>query len=192
MTSGSRRVEDHPPIYGDFEGTIRRGNMAAVTVAALGPRLWNRRSGAGYKQGDLKFTLHGNKLHGSWCWSVCATTAPGEKGPNWLLIKHRDEFAKKATPTNILDADRIRGVGAGRLDRSRRQRQGTKTFMTAKSGRGEADRGLAFEPGDAAEARAEKKTEKTETSAPAAKGKKVAARSGFRSAAALHAGRSSP
>src|SRR5438132_9461763 len=48
--------------------------------------------------------------------------------------------------------------------------------MTAKSGRGEADAVWHSNRGDAADrSRAEKKTEKTEASAPAAKGKKVAA-----------------
>src|ERR1700674_2641929 len=50
-----------------------------------------------------------------------------------------------------------------------------KPFMTAKSGRGKADAVWHSNRGDAAEARAEKKTEKTASSAEAAKGRKVAA-----------------
>src|SRR5258707_3932819 len=63
-------VEDHPLDYGDFEGTIPAGEYGGGTV-----QLWDR----GYwvpegdespqkalKSGDLKFTLDGDKLHGSW------------------------------------------------------------------------------------------------------------------------------
>src|ERR1700674_2694896 len=50
-----------------------------------------------------------------------------------------------------------------------------KPFMTAKSGRGKADAVWHSNRGDAAEARAEKKTERTASSAEAAKGKKVTA-----------------
>ena len=43
-------------------------------------------------KGDLKFSLEGGKLHGSW---VLVRTRPrrGESRPAWLLIKHRDEWA---------------------------------------------------------------------------------------------------
>ena len=61
-------VEDHPLDYGDFEGTIPKGQYGGGTVM-----LWDR----GYlgaeaipkrmlAKGDLKFTLDGEKLHGSW------------------------------------------------------------------------------------------------------------------------------
>ena len=47
---------------------------------------------AALKKGDLKFTLHGKKLKGSW---VLVRLRPrgAEKRAGWLLIKHRDEFA---------------------------------------------------------------------------------------------------
>ena len=45
------------------------------------------------KKGDLKFSLDGKKLHGSW---VLVRIRAREGGrPPWLLIKHRDEFASK-------------------------------------------------------------------------------------------------
>jgi len=50
-----------------------------------------------------------------------------------------------------------------------------KPFMTAKSGRGKADAVWHSNRGDAAEARAEKKSQKNESSAATAKGRKVAA-----------------
>src|SRR5205814_4220139 len=63
-------VEDHPLDYGDFEGTIPAGEYGGGTVM-----LWDRGSWApegdespeeALKSGDLKFTLDGDKLHGSW------------------------------------------------------------------------------------------------------------------------------
>ena len=41
---------------------------------------------AALAKGDLKFTLHGKKLRGSW---VLVRT----RNRQWLLIKHRDRFA---------------------------------------------------------------------------------------------------
>src|SRR5579885_3533520 len=60
-------VEDHPLDYGDFEGTIPKGQYGGGTV-----QLWDRGTWdaddpeRGFKKGDLKFNLHGEKLHGSW------------------------------------------------------------------------------------------------------------------------------
>ena len=48
----------------------------------------------GFKKGDLKFTLHGEKLQGSWVLVRMRGDRYGGKRTNWLLIKHRDEFAK--------------------------------------------------------------------------------------------------
>ena len=169
-------VEDHPLDYGDFEGTIPKGQYGGGTVQLWDRGYWESDDPErGYKKGDLKFTLHGNKLHGSWVLVRMRNDRTGGKRTNWLLIKHRDEFAKEGNANNILDADR--SVASGRTMEQIAEGKGRapKPFMTAKSGRGEADAVWHSNRGDAAEARAEKKTEKTEASAPAAKGKKVAA-----------------
>jgi bifunctional non-homologous end joining protein LigD len=169
-------VEDHPLDYGDFEGTIPKGQYGGGTVQLWDRGYWESDDPErGYKKGDLKFTLHGDKLHGSWVLVRMRNDRTGGKRTNWLLIKHRDEFAKEGKANNILDADR--SVASGRtMDQIAEGRgRALKPFMTAKSGRGKADAVWHSNRGDAAEARAEKKTEKTESSAPAAKGKKVAA-----------------
>src|ERR1700675_1086308 len=63
-------VEDHPLDYGDFEGTIPKGQYGGGTV-----QLWDRGywmpEGAKSPQdslaaGDFKFTLAGQRLQGSW------------------------------------------------------------------------------------------------------------------------------
>src|SRR5512138_424774 len=63
-------VEDHPLDYGDFEGTIPKGEYGGGTV-----QLWDR----GYwvpvgelsaeeqlRKGELKFVVAGERLQGSW------------------------------------------------------------------------------------------------------------------------------
>ena len=86
-------VEDHPLDYGDFEGTIPEGQYGGGTV-----QLWDRGSWEsddpekGFKKGDLKFTLDGDKLHGSWVLVRMRHDRNGGKRTNWLLIKHRDEY----------------------------------------------------------------------------------------------------
>jgi bifunctional non-homologous end joining protein LigD len=167
-------VEDHPLDYGDFEGTIPKGQYGGGTVQLWDRGYWESEDPErGYKKGDLKFTLHGDKLHGSWVLVRMRNDRSGGKRTNWLLIKHRDEFAKEGKANNILDADR--SVASGRTMEQIAEGKGRapKPFMTAKSGRGKADAVWHSNRGDAAQARAEKKTEKTEASAPAAKGKKV-------------------
>jgi len=95
-------VEDHPIEYGEFEGVIPEGYGAGVVM------LWDRGTwtpevddvDAALAKGDLKMTLDGFKLKGSWVlvrtkgWG---SRRPGEKpvedGKSWLLIKHKDDWA---------------------------------------------------------------------------------------------------
>ena len=169
-------VEDHPLDYGDFEGTIPKGQYGGGTVQLWDRGYWESEDlKAGYKKGDLKFTLHGDKLHGSWVLVRMRNNRTGGKRTNWLLIKHRDEFAREGKANNILDADR--SVASGRTMEQIAEGKGRapKPFMTAKSGRGKADAVWHSNRGDAAEARAEKKSQKNVSSAATAKGRKVAA-----------------
>ena len=88
------QVEDHPIEYGDFEGVIPEGYGAGIVM------LWDRGTwrpetddvAAALKKGDLKFTLDGYKLKGSWVLVRTKGPSYGE-GRSWLLIKHRDEWA---------------------------------------------------------------------------------------------------
>ena len=89
------RVEDHPLEYAAFEGTIPRGEYGGGTVMVWDRGTWEPEQAdvdASLAKGDLKFTLHGRKLRGSWV--LVRTRGFGGRGrSSWLLIKHRDAFA---------------------------------------------------------------------------------------------------
>jgi bifunctional non-homologous end joining protein LigD len=176
-------VEDHPLDYGDFEGTIPEGQYGGGTVQLWDRGYWESDDPErGFKKGDLKFTLEGEKLHGSWVLVRMRHDRSGGKRTNWLLIKHRDEFAKEGNANDILDADQ--SVASGRSMDAIAAGKGNapKPFMTAKSSRVKADAVWNSNRGDAADARAEKKTPSKKAAsqpAPAAKGKKVTAMPAF-------------
>jgi bifunctional non-homologous end joining protein LigD len=82
-------VEDHPVEYASFEGAIPEGEYGGGTVMVWDHGTYRPESGdvtAGLRRGELRFTVHGKKLKGSW---LLLRT----HGRNWLLIKHRDRFA---------------------------------------------------------------------------------------------------
>jgi len=135
-------VEDHPLDYGDFEGTIPRGEYGGGTVQLWDRGYWESESGdpdKGFKKGDLKFTLYGEKLGGSWVLVRMRNDRDGGKRTNWLLIKHRDEYAKEGKANDILEADK--SVASGRtMDQiAAGKGRAPKPFMTAKSRRASAD-----------------------------------------------------
>jgi bifunctional non-homologous end joining protein LigD len=171
-------VEDHPLDYGDFEGTIPKGQYGGGTVLLWDRGYWESDDPErGLKKGDLKFTLHGDKLHGSWVLVRMRHDRTGGKRANWLLIKHRDEFAKEGRANNILAADE--SVASGRTMDQIAEGKGRapKPFMTAKSGRGRADAVWNSNRGDASEARAEDKKAAPRAVPPT--GKKVSAMPDF-------------
>src|SRR5271156_3783017 len=91
-------VEDHPLDYGDFEGTIPQGEYGGGTVQLWDRGYWepegSKTPGEGLASGDLKFTLHGERLKGGWELVKMKHDRTGCKRNNWLLIKHRDQFAR--------------------------------------------------------------------------------------------------
>lgn len=107
-------VEDHPVDYAKFEGVIPEGEYGGGTVM-----VWDRGkyrpegtedvSGA-LRKGELKFTLNGKKLKGSW---VLVRT----RDRQWLLIKHRDRYASKkdvtlAAPKSVLTGRVLQEIAA--------------------------------------------------------------------------------
>src|SRR3979409_2116948 len=179
-------VEDHPLDYGDFEGTIPEGQYGGGTVQLWDRGYWESEDPErGFKKGDLKFTLEGEKLHGSWVLVRMRHDRNGGKRTNWLLIKHRDEFAKEGKANTILDADQSVASGRSMDQIANGKGKAPKPFMRTKSGRAKADAVWNSNRGDAVGARAESRAAapaapaakaRGTAKAPAkAKGKKVAA-----------------
>jgi bifunctional non-homologous end joining protein LigD len=97
-------VEDHPLEYGDFEGTIAKGEYGGGSVIVWDKGSWSPIDDPhrGLKKGHLDFELHGQKLKGRWH-LVRMRGKPSEKRENWLLIKGEDEFARSPDDPDILE-----------------------------------------------------------------------------------------
>jgi len=178
-------VEDHPLDYGDFEGTIPKGQYGGGTV-----QLWDR----GYwapegavsaqemlRKGDLKFRLAGQRLKGGWVLVRMRKDRDGGKRNNWLLIKHRDGSERIGDEDSILLADRSVASGRGMAEIAAGKGKKPKPFML-RGGANRADAVWNSNRGDAAQTRANRKRESSrkaaEHSPPAGKtstpaGKKV-------------------
>ncbi len=85
------QTEDHPLDYANFEGKIPEGNYGAGTVM-----VWDRGTFhvegnldalKQLEKGEIKFSLNGEKLRGSF---VLVKLKQSEKGNEWLMIKHKD------------------------------------------------------------------------------------------------------
>ena len=85
------RTEDHPLEYGDFEGVIPAGNYGAgrVLLWDRGRFRWVEEPRAGLSKGKLLFELFGQKLRGTF-----ALVRSRREEKEWLLVKHRDPFAR--------------------------------------------------------------------------------------------------
>ena len=127
-------VEDHPLEYGDFEGTIPRGQYGGGTV-----QLWDR----GYWEpqvkgtpaqalasGELKLILAGERLQGGWVLVRLRNSRSGSK-PSWLLIKHRDEFARPGDGMPLEEAGRSVASGRTMEEIAAGRGRGPTPFMTA-------------------------------------------------------------
>jgi len=110
-------VEDHPLDYGDFEGTIPKGQYGGGTVMLWDRGYWEPEGSNNPEQalakGDFKFILHGERLRGSFVLVRMVNDRERSKRTNWLLIKHRDEFAVEANGAAILDENDT-SVASGR------------------------------------------------------------------------------
>ncbi len=102
------QVEDHPIEYGNFEGTIPKGQYGGGSVM-----LWDFGEWEPVKDyddvdraladGHLKFNLNGQKMKGRWALVRMNTRDARPGKPNWLLIKDRDEYARTEDQPNITD-----------------------------------------------------------------------------------------
>jgi bifunctional non-homologous end joining protein LigD len=137
-------VEDHPIDYNTFEGTIPKGEYGGGTVM-----LWDRGTyqadnapdgddqsalRRGYAAGDLKFTLDGERLRGSWVLVRMRGRQGRASKPQWLLIKHRDDQARDdidivaEVTTSVATGRTMEEIAAGK----KRPAQATKAPPTTR------------------------------------------------------------
>ncbi|AZS20768.1 DNA ligase D [Caulobacter sp. FWC26] len=92
------QVEDHPLAYGDFEGVIPKGQYGGGTVMLWDRGWWAPEPGfdleKGLKRGEIKLVFSGERMKGGWVLVRIKSDRSGGKRANWLLIKHRDAFAR--------------------------------------------------------------------------------------------------
>ncbi len=164
-------VEDHPLDYGDFEGTIPKGQYGGGTVMLWDRGYWepegNKSPEKALKKGDFKFTLHGERLHGSFVLVRMRHDRDGGKRTNWLLIKHHDDHSVEENGAAILD-ENINSVASGRTMEQIAAGKGRKPkpFMMA-SGDVEADAVWDSKHGLAADERKKKARKDVATSTAA-------------------------
>jgi bifunctional non-homologous end joining protein LigD len=169
-------VEDHPLDYGDFEGTIPRGQYGGGTVQLWDRGYWESDDPEkGFKNGDLKFTLEGEKLHGGFVLVRMKHDRNGGKRTNWLLIKHRDEFVKEGKANRILDDDTSVASGRSMADIAAGKGTPPKPFMLGKTSKTKPDAVWDSNHGLAADERAGKAV-KTKAGAAKAVARKTVAK----------------
>jgi bifunctional non-homologous end joining protein LigD len=144
------QVEDHPVEYASFEGVIPEGEYGGGTVMVWDSGTWSAESpdvAAALEKGDLKFTLHGKKLKGSWV--LVRTRGFGSSTKtSWLLIKHRDDFASSAD----IAQEKPRSAISNRL-----------LSQIAKDGGGDAERAATGDPAPAGPSTIRQKTKPSTT-----------------------------
>ena len=92
-------TEDHPYDYAKFEGIIPAGNYGAGNVIIWDNGTWEFIEPGddpvkAIKNGKLTFRMYGKKMFGEWA-LVKIKGKYGDKGNEWLLLKHRDEYANE-------------------------------------------------------------------------------------------------
>jgi bifunctional non-homologous end joining protein LigD len=122
-------TEDHPYDYASFEGVIPDGNYGAGKVIIWDQGYWEliepgHDPVAALKSGKLAFKLYGRKMFGEWALVRIHGRSP--KGNEWLLLKHRDEFASDkiditaVAPLSVVSNKDVEEMAGGREWQSNR------------------------------------------------------------------------
>ena len=100
------RTEDHPLDYGDFEGTIPKGEYGGGTVMLWDQGRWipdpRKDPKKTIEEGHLHFTLQGDRMKGEWV-MFRLKPKPGEKAEPWMLKKVTDDFADPSDGDALVD-----------------------------------------------------------------------------------------
>lgn len=126
-------TEDHPYDYAAFEGVIPAGNYGAGNVIIWDQGRWEFIEPgddpvAALKSGKLTFRLYGKKMFGEWALvKIRGSGKSGDKGNEWLLLKHRDEFANDkidvttVAPRSVVSNALVEEVGGENVWQSNRK-----------------------------------------------------------------------
>ena len=130
---GTKRLammtEDHPYDYGSFEGVIPEGNYGAGNVIIWDTGTWEFIEPGddpvkAVRQGKLTFRMFGKKMFGEWALVKIHGRSP--KGNEWLLLKHRDQYANpdvdvtEVAPLSVVSNLDVDEIGAERTWQSNR------------------------------------------------------------------------
>ena len=130
-------VEDHPLDYGDFEGTIPKGQYGGGTVMLWDRGYWAPEKGfeaisSALAKGELKFVMEGERMHGSWVLVRLKNDKIGKAKNSWMLIKHRDEGAVEGNVGGPDDEDQSVASKRTMTQITDGKRRVVKPFMTAE------------------------------------------------------------
>ncbi|HYC88136.1 MAG TPA: DNA polymerase ligase N-terminal domain-containing protein [Thermoanaerobaculia bacterium] len=102
-------TEDHPYDYASFEGVIPAGNYGAGNVIIWDEGEWEFIEPgddpvAALKSGKLTFRMYGKKMFGEWALVKIGgrSKKSSDKGNEWLLLKHRDQFANPDVDVTVV------------------------------------------------------------------------------------------
>src|SRR5690606_17329840 len=123
-------VEDHPLSYGNFEGSIPKGQYGGGEVIVWDHGIWKPHAdpGKAYRDGKLKFTLIGEKLSGDWTLVRTRLKGSGDR-QQWLLIKENDHAARGAAEYDVLTERPESVISGATID----ERSGQRSEATRKS-----------------------------------------------------------
>ena len=127
-------TEDHPYDYASFEGVIPEGNYGAGNVIIWDEGEWEFLEPgddpvAALKTGKLAFRMYGKKMFGEWALVKIGgrSKKSADKGNEWLLLKHRDEFANEdvdvtaVAPRSVVSNKLVEEVGGDKVWQSNRK-----------------------------------------------------------------------
>ena len=114
-------TEDHPYDYASFEGVIPAGNYGAGNVIIWDNGTWKFIEPGddpvkAVNQGKLTFRMFGKKMFGEWALVKIRGRSP--KGNEWLLLKHRDQYANpnvdvtEVAPRSVVSNLLVEEIGA--------------------------------------------------------------------------------
>ena len=99
-------TEPHPLDYGDFEGTIPKGQYGGGTVLLWDRGYWEpdpeKPIAEGLKHGHLYARFEGERMHGAWHLVKLKNDKTGGKRTNWLFFKATDETAVPGAGDELL------------------------------------------------------------------------------------------